>query len=167
MNKNSYDSGQNNQYNQYNNLNKNKQSGNYNLANRNTNNINQVSHFSNIQGEFKPKNYNGIFITILTILYILFINKISEMLCSGNTDDEGRVSSYVMTVYFISIMGLVIGYVWIVEQNNGNYVLRKSLTYGGITMLLYTILNYWEYLDDYAKLIMLALSISCIVYYAY
>jgi hypothetical protein len=151
MNKNSYNPRQNNQYNQYNQNNPNK----------------PIVNSSNTRTEFKPKNYNGIFIALLTILYILFINKISEMLCSANTDDEGKVSSYVMTVYFISIMGLVIAYVWITEQNNGNYVLRKSLTYGGITMLLYTILNYWEYLDDYAKLIMLALSISCIVYYAY
>lgn len=137
---------QNNKYNQYN---------NYNNQNMN-----------NITG-FKPKSYNSIFIAILTVLYILFINKIAEMLSSSNADNEEKISSYVMIVYFISIMGLVIGYVWMIEKNNGNYVLRKSLTYGGVAMLIYTILNYWEYLDDYAKLIMLALSISCIVYYAY
>ena len=89
------------------------------------------------------------------------------MLSSSNTEDDNKISSYVMIVYFISIMGLVIAYVWMAQKNNGNYVMRKSLTYGGIAMLIYTIVNYWEYLDDYAKLIMLALSISFIVYYAY
>lgn len=118
--------------------------------------------------DFKPKSYNGLFIAILTVLYILFINKLADMLSSSsNNDEDGKISSYVMTVYFISIMGLVIAYVWINKQNNGNYVLKKSLTYGGVVMLIYSILNYWEYLDDYAKLIMLALSISCIIYYAY
>jgi hypothetical protein len=159
MNKNSYNSRQNNQYNANNNSNK-----NYNY---NGQQIMTGGNVSNSKSEFKPKSYNGLFIAVLTILYILFINKISEMLSTSNLEDESKISSYVMTVYFISLMGLVIGYVWMTEQNNGNYVLRKSLTYGGITMLLYTILNYWEYLDDYAKLIMLALSISCIVYYAY
>jgi len=148
MNRNSYNS--NNKYNQNNNFNN-------NLHNKNMNNIT----------EFKPKSYNGIFIAVLTVLYILFINKIAEMLSSSNADNDDKISSYVMIVYFISIMGLVIAYVWMIQQNNGNYVLRKSLTYGGVTMLIYTIVNYWEYLDDYAKLIMLALSISCIVYYAY
>lgn len=142
------------QYFQNNPNNKYKQNNNYNK------NMDNVT-------EFKAKSYNGIFIAILTILYILFINKIAEMLSSSNLENEEKISSYVMIVYFISIMGLVIGYVWMIEQNNGNYVIRKSLTYGGITMLLYTIVNYWEYLDDYAKLIMLALSISCVVYYAY
>ena len=155
MNTNLYNSRQTNQNNQNNQNNKYNQ---YN--NRNNQNMNNVTGF-------KPKSYNGIFIAVLTVLYILFINKIAEMLSSSNVDDEEKISSYVMIVYFISIMGLVIGYVWMIEQNNGNYVLRKSLTYGGVTMLIYTILNYWEYLDDYAKLIMLALSISCIVYYAY
>lgn len=155
MNTNLYNSRQTNQNNQNNQNNKYNQYNNHNNQNMN-----------NVTG-FKPKSYNGIFIAVLTVLYILFINKIAEMLSSSNVDDEDKISSYVMIVYFISIMGLVIGYVWMIEQNNGNYVLRKSLTYGGITMLIYTILNYWEYLDDYAKLIMLALSISCIVYYAY
>lgn len=126
---------------------------------------------NNIVGkqEFKPKNYNGLFIALLTILYILFINKVAEMLSTNNAhaEENEKISNYVMTIYFISIMGLVIGYVWINQQNNGNYVVRKSLTYGGVIMLVYSILNYWEYLDDYAKLIMLALSISCIIYYAY
>jgi hypothetical protein len=174
MYKNSYNSRQNNSYNENYNYNQNNQSYNYN-SNPQTNNyreqyvpnMNNISNISNTNSEFKPKSYNGIFIALLTILYILFINKIAEMLSSSNSDDESKISSYVMMVYFISIMGLVIGYIWMTEQNNGNYVLRKSLTYGGITMLIYTILNYWEYLDDYAKLIMLALSISCIVYYAY
>ena len=159
MNNNSYNSRQNINYNP------NKQLNNYN-SNPQINNYYE-QNISNTRDEFKPKSYNSLFIAILTILYILFINKIAEMLSTSNLDDENKISSYVMMVYFISIMGLVIGYVWMTEQNNGNYVLRKSLTYGGITMLLYTILNYWEYLDDYAKLIMLALSISCLVYYAY
>lgn len=120
----------------------------------------------NTKNDFKPKSYNGIFIALLTLLYILFVNKLAEML-SSNANEDTTVSSYVMTVYFISIMSLVIAFIWITRENNGNYVLRKSLTYGGITMLIYSVLNYWEYLDDYAKLIMLALSISCIIYYAY
>ena len=158
MNNNSYNSRQNINYNP------NKQLNNYHS---NPQNNYYEQNISNTSGEFKPKSYNSLFIAVLSILYILFINKIAEMLSISNLDDDSKISSYVMMVYFISIMGLVIGYVWMTEQNNGNYVLRKSLTYGGITMLLYTILNYWEYLDDYAKLIMLALSISCIVYYAY
>jgi hypothetical protein len=148
---------------------------NYNSYNTNPNNLkntnygnyaNNKGNDNKVQQEFIPKGYNGIYIALLTVLYILFINKLAEML-SSNSEQDSKISSYVMTVYFISIMSLVIAFIWITKQNNGNYVIRKSLTYGSVTMLIYSILNYWEYLDDYAKLIMLALAISCIVYYAY
>jgi hypothetical protein len=143
---------------------------NINQTNFYDNNYDKKIYNNNINysNNFKPKSYNGIFIAILTVLYVLFINKISDMLSSSNnTDDDAKISSYVMIVYFISVMGLVVAYVWLIEQNNGNYVIRKSLTFGGIAMLLYTIVTYWDYLDDYAKLIMLALSISCVIYYSY
>lgn len=150
----------------YNSYNQNNKNIKYNTNKENfSKNISNTKN-STIEKEFKPKSYNGIFIVLLTILYILFINKLSEML-SSSSEEDNKISSYVMTVYFISIMSLVIAFIWITRENNGNYVLRKSLTYGSLTMLIYSVLNYWEYLDDYAKLIMLALSISCIIYYAY
>ena len=141
---------------------------NYNSYDNNPNNLNNRKNLNNKENpqDFVPKGYNGIFIALLTVLYILFINKLAEML-STNNEENTKISSYVMTVYFISIMSLVIAFVWIKKENNGNYVIRKSLTYGSVSMLIYSILNYWEYLDDYAKLIMIALAISCIVYYAY
>jgi hypothetical protein len=114
------------------------------------------------------KNYNGVIIGVLTILYILLITKLSDVLTSNYEDEEIKIEKYVMIVYFLSIMGLVIGYVWLSQNNNnGNYIIKKSLTFGGIIMLLYTITNYWEYLDDYSKLIMITFSISFIIYYIY
>ncbi len=150
----------------YNSYNQNNKNTKYNTNKENFSKSLSNTKNSSIEQEFKPKSYNGIFIVLLTILYILFINKLAEML-SSSSEEDNKISSYVMTVYFISIMSLVIAFIWITRENNGNYVLRKSLTYGSLTMLIYSVLNYWEYLDDYAKLIMLALSISCIIYYAY
>ena len=150
----------------YNSYNQNNKNIKYNTNKENFSKSLSNTKNSSMEQEFKPKSYNGIFIVLLTILYILFINKLAEML-SSSSEEDNKISSYVMTVYFISIMSLVIAFIWITRENNGNYVLRKSLTYGSLTMLIYSVLNYWEYLDDYAKLIMLALSISCIIYYAY
>ena len=97
------------------NYNPNKQLNYY--SNPKDNNYNE-QYASDTKGEFKPKGYNNLFIAILTVLYILFINKIAEMLSTTKPDDESKISNYVMMVYFISIMGLVIGYVWMTEQNN-------------------------------------------------
>ena len=53
------------------------------------------------------------------------------------------------------------------SNSNGNFIIKRSLTIGGILSLFYTIINYWEYLDDYSKLIMISFSIGCIIYYVY
>ena len=112
-------------------------------------------------------NYNGIVITVLTALYILLIFKLASILSSSYSEEDEQTKSYVMVVYILSIMGLVIGFVWLKSNSNGNFIIKRSLTIGGILSLFYTIINYWEYLDDYSKLIMISFSIGCIIYYVY
>lgn len=132
---------------------------------------NQNHTNTNIYKKFIQKSsnnsYNGLVITILTILYILLITKLADILTADYDDDEIKIERYVMIIYFLSIMGLVIGYIWLTDSSNGNYITKRSLTIGSICMLLYTVFNYWEYLDDYSKLIMISLSISFIIYYVY
>ena len=84
-------------------------------------------------------------------------------------DENEKLESYTMYIYFISIMGIIIAYFFIedVANNKGNHVLNKGLSYGGILLLLYTIFFYWEYLGDYSKLSLLIISIMSIVYFAY
>jgi hypothetical protein len=131
---------------------------------------NNSNNSNNQIKNYLPKNssnYNGVIIGVLTVLYILLITKLADVLTSTYEEEEIKLERYVMIIYFLSIMGLVIGYVWLAQNTNGNYVIRRSLTFGGVIMLLYTIINYWEYLDDYSKLIMITLSISFIIYYVY
>lgn len=97
-------------------------------------------------------------------------------------DEEGidkKVGVYVMIIYFVSIIGIVVGYVWFSERGKTlstqtststqtpNWIVRWSLSIGGVLMLIYTITNYWEYLNDYCKLLLIFLSITSIIYYLY
>ena len=61
------------------------------------------------------KSYNGIFITLLTILYVLFTNKLAEIFSNSN-NDESQIASYVMTLYFINIMSLVVAFIWLTKE---------------------------------------------------
>ena len=38
-----------------------------------------------------------------------------------------------------------------------NWIVKWSLSIGGVLMLIYTIINYWEYLNDYSKLLLIFL----------
>ena len=131
-------------------------------------NNNKSQNKLNLLDKDLPKsNYNGIVITILTALYILLIFKLASILSSSYSEEDEQTKSYVIVVYILSIMGLVIGFVWLKSNSNGNFIIKRSLTIGGILSLFYTIINYWEYLDDYSKLIMISFSIGCIIYYVY
>jgi len=122
----------------------------------NKNNLNKIGGF------------NIIIISIISFLYILLITKMAEIISIQYDDNNNKISIYVMIIYFISIIGIIIGYIWFNNENSlPNWIIRCSLSIGGIIMLIYTIINYWEYLNDYSKLLLIFLSITSIIYYLY
>ena len=117
--------------------------------------------------------FNFFMISIISILYILFVTKLAEIISINYDDDdeEKQIGTYVMIIYFISIIGIVAGYIWLnnnkSESKSADLIMRWSLSIGGIILLIYTIINYWDFLGNYAKLSLLILSITCIIYYIY
>ena len=116
--------------------------------------------------------FNVIVISIISVLYILMITKLAEIISSNNDDTvDENINTYVMIIYFVSIMGIITGYFWLdtVKSKNKtqNWMIRWSLNIGGILLLIYTIINYWDYLGDYSKLSLIVVSIFCIIYYLY
>jgi ABC-type Fe3+ transport system permease subunit len=118
----------------------------------------------------KKGGLNFIIIGFLSALYILLVNKLAEIVSNGY-DEEERIETYAMMIYIISIMGIAIGYIWLSDNNadttNKNFIFRTSFNIGGVLLLLYTMINYWEFLGDYAKLGLIAISMLCIIYYVY
>ncbi len=129
-----------------------------------TNNKLNTDKIVNQNGKF-----NIILIGLFILLYILLANKLADILSNSIINENEKLESYTMYVYFIGIMSLVIAYFFIEDEKNnrGNHVVNKGLTYGSIILLLYTIFFYWDYLGDYSKLSLLIISIIGIVYFAY
>lgn len=129
----------------------------------------------------KLNGLNIVVIGIISFLYILMITKLAEIISyqyvgdDANVDiiidDKEQIGTYVMIIYFVSIIGIIAGYVWLSNNKSSfatpNWIVRWSLSIGGVLMLIYTIINYWEYLNDYSKLFLIFLSITSIVYYLY
>lgn len=123
---------------------------------------------------------NVIIISIISFLYILLVTKLAEIFSSQyytegldiEEDEKNQIGMYVMIIYFISIIGIIVGYIWFSNNSNANtetpnWIIRWSLSIGGVLMLIYTIINYWEYLNDYSKILLIFLSITSIIYYLY
>lgn len=116
---------------------------------------------------------NVILIGIISVLYILMVTKLAEIISLGYDEPDSQVSVYVSIIYLISIVGMILVYMNFSEAKSKpetktpNWILRWSINIGGIILLIYTILNYWDYMSNVAKLSLIALSISSIIYYVY
>jgi hypothetical protein len=121
----------------------------------------------------KMGGFNLIIISIVSFLYVLLITKLAEVISVQYyfDDNDNQIGMYVMIIYFISIIGIIIGYIWFNNNDKKietpNWIIRWSLSIGGVLMLIYTIINYWEYLNDYSKILLMFLSITSIIYYLY
>jgi len=119
---------------------------------------------------YKIGGFNFIIISVISFLYILLITKLAEIISVQYDDQEMQISTYVMIIYFISIFGIIAGFIWLDNNKNyetPNWIIRWSLSIGGLLMLIYTIINYWDYIDNYCKFILIFLSIISIIYYLY
>lgn len=122
---------------------------------------------------------NIVIISVVSFLYILLITKLAEIISSQYCDDndvidgicKDKIEIYVMIIYFVSIIGIIVGYVWLNKNNSTfetpNWIIRWSLSIGGVLMLIYTITNYWDFINDYCKILLIFLSITSIIYYLY
>lgn len=125
----------------------------------------------------KIGGFNVIVIGVISFLYILLVTKLAEIISLQYTqedsqeDSQEQIGVYVMIVYFISIIGIIVGYIWFSGGSYGydrqNWIVRWSLSIGGVLILIHTMINYWEYLNDYCKLLLIFLSITSIIYYLY
>lgn len=138
-----------------------------------------------VKSDSKLGGLNIILIGIISVLYILLVTKLAEMMSLSYENSENQISVYVTIIYFISIMGMIVGYAYLSgsgsESKSGaksgakssedtktpDWILKWSFNVGGVLLIIYSITNYWDYMSDYTKLSIIALSIICIVYYIY
>ena len=73
-----------------------------------------------VKSDSKLGGLNIILIGVISVLYILLVTKLAEMMSSVYDNSENQISVYVTIIYFISIMGMIIGYAYLssVKSNN-------------------------------------------------
>lgn len=126
-----------------------------------------------VKSDSKLGGLNIILIGVISILYILLVTKLAEMMSLAYENSENQISVYVTIIYFISIMGMIVGYAYLSgakstdDTKTPDWILKWSFNVGGVLLIIYSITNYWDYMSDYTKLSIIALSIICIVYYIY
>lgn len=109
-----------------------------------------------------------IFLTaVISCIYILLVSKFAELASINYNQDDNSIENYVMIIYLISIIGLVFVYIFFKDSEGADLVMKYSLNISNLVLIFYTITNYWEYLDDYAKCTILITCFMGIVFYLY
>ena len=66
-----------------------------------------------VKADSKLGGLNIILIGIISVLYILLVTKLAEMMSLSYENSENQISVYVTIIYFISIMGMIVGYAYL------------------------------------------------------
>ena len=117
-----------------------------NISNNETDDENDL-----INNEYTAHN---LFIAgIISSIYILLISKFAQVMSFDSADDDSivdekkSIGTYVMIIYFISIIGMVFSYIYFKENSVPDFIMKWSINIGSMMILIYTVLNYWDYLD--------------------
>lgn len=102
---------------------------------------------------------NYFFSNLLTIIYILFITKLSEVIAEENNITENIDESYSFNVFLFSIIGLIVGRFCFKD----NPIIKNTLYYGSVIPLIYVILFYWNSFNNHYKLFILFVSFLYII----
>ena len=121
-----------------------------------------------VYGEEDTYTLQHIFLTgIISCIYILLVSKFAELASLNYNQDDNSIENYVMIIYLISVIGLVFVYIFFKNSNGPDLVMKYSLNISNLVLVLYTVSNYWEYLDDHAKCTLLITCFMGIVFYLY
>jgi hypothetical protein len=144
-----------------------------NIINNETNSYQDVEHTTTDQNNLITNAYtahNFLIAAVISTIYILLISKFAELISFTNesdTDHTKSIGTYVMIIYFLSIIGIVFSYLFFKENSVPDFIMKWSMNLSGILLLIYTVINYWDYLDDYSKCTLLISTFVSIVYYLY
>jgi hypothetical protein len=110
---------------------------------------------------------NMILTGIISCIYILLISKFAELISLDFNDEKNSIGTYVMIIYFVTIAGIVFTYLFFKNDNIPNSIMKYSLNISNTILMMYTVINHWDHLDEYAKCTLLVSTFIGIVYYLY
>jgi hypothetical protein len=103
----------------------------------------------------------------LAIIYCVFILKLTDVMYSDLPYND-RWQKSLVTLFIAGVVGIVIART-IFSQNTRtqNKIIRDGLTIGGIILVLYPTLTYWDKMANEGKLVVIGIALGWILWYSY
>lgn len=103
---------------------------------------------------------NLIYSIPLGIIYSIFIQKFGEMVFTNQ--------KYLLFLFLAGVIGIILAQT-IFTSNRAlkNEIIKQGLIVGGIILILYSILTYWDKMTNETKLIILGIILGFSLWYSY
>ena len=109
----------------------------------------------------------GIILSIpIGIIYNLIISKIGNMI-TDNLSCKDKIKKNLIIEIIGGIVALALAYYVFSSGMFGNKIVKWGLIFGGVILLVYSLIYNWDEIDDYIKLFIFFISFFGITFYSY
>lgn len=108
-----------------------------------------------------------IFSIPIGIIYSIFIQKLSEVIFTDLPYND-KCQKSASLIFFAGIIGLVLAQtIFTYNKTFQNKIVKHGLVIGGVILILYSIINYWNKMTDEIKLIIAGIALGSLLWYSY
>lgn len=109
----------------------------------------------------------GILLSIpIGIIYNLIISKIGNMITDDSTYKD-KIKKNLIIEIIGGIVALVLAYYVFGDGLFENKIIKCGLIFGGVLLLVYSLIYNWDEIDDYIKLFLFFTSFFGLSFYSY
>ena len=102
----------------------------------------------------------------ITVLYLLFVNKIIEVLTENKLAEE-RIKKNIIYSFVIGLLGIVIGIYIFGRTQVKNRPVKISLVFGSLVLIIYSLYNNWNSLQSDSKLFIIGAIFMALIAISY
>ena len=103
----------------------------------------------------------------LGIIYTIFFQKLGDiMFCNLPYND--KYQKYLTFLFLAGVIGIVLAQtIFTYNKTFKNQIIKHGLIIGGIILILYPTLTYWDKMTDETKLLVIGIALGGLLWYSY
>lgn len=108
-----------------------------------------------------------VFSVPLGIIYTIFFQKLGDVIFP-NLSYTDKYQKYLIFLLVAGLVGIILAQtIFTYNKTFKNQIIKHGLIIGGIILLLYPTLTYWNKMTDETKLLVIGIIFGCLLWYCY
>lgn len=103
----------------------------------------------------------------LGVIYSLFVQKLCDVIFGDYRYNE-KNQKYIMLLFISGVVGIILAKtIFTSNKKFQNKIIKDGLIIGGIILILYTVLSYWDKMTNETKLLIIGVVLGGLFWYCY